>query len=129
MQNVNTHMLPALAIVTPLHAIDPNGALCREENDRAMQAHRAREDAARAQGLARVQSLNAALDRLESPKRPTYGALELMERQGGSFAASLACTYRLADAANQSKLADVFGDMFSRYSANAAMLKLNGDRA
>ncbi|WP_176025949.1 hypothetical protein [Robbsia andropogonis] len=111
----------ALAAFAPAQVfdIDPNRAACREENQRQMEARAMRESAARAQ---------AAMDRLESACRPTYGALELMKRQTGSFAASLAQTYTLADSTNQEKLVALFGDMFARYSANAAMV-FSGDAA
>jgi len=111
----------ALAGFAPRQYYDmtPNGEACREENRHQQEARAMRESAARAQ---------AAIDRLESASRPTYGALELMKRQTGSFAASLAQTYTLADSTNQEKLVALFGDMFARYSANAAMV-FSGDAA
>ena len=67
---------------------------------------------------------DAAIDRIESGVRPTYGALELMRRIRGSSSEALAALYVLSDAEAQQALADapVFSARFAQANRNAAMV-------
>jgi hypothetical protein len=47
---------------------------------------------------------------------PTHAALDLMERQGGSFARAIAQAYYCADTHNRYRLIAAFGDLFVRYN-------------
>ena len=46
-------------------------------------------------------------------------AVDLMEREGGSFASNLATTFRYADNDNRQKLINAFGDLFREYARRA----------
>lgn len=60
---------------------------------------------------------------LMSPdERATWNhqAAQLMERQGGGFAAALAGAYFRADLGNQARILQAFGDLFAEYRDQAA---------
>lgn len=51
--------------------------------------------------------------------------LELMERIGGGFAGALAIAWSRADAANQVRLMDAFGDLYADYARKLRLV--NGE--
>ena len=61
-----------------------------------------------------------ALMTLDERATWNHRAAQLMERQGGGFAAALAGAYFRADLANQARILQAFGELFAEYRDQAA---------
>ncbi len=59
---------------------------------------------------------------MSADERATWNhrAAQLMERQGGGFAAALAGAYFRADLGNQARILQAFGELFAEYRDQAA---------
>jgi len=61
-----------------------------------------------------------ALMTLDERATWNHRAAQLMERQGGGFAAALAGAYFRADLGNQARILQAFGELFAEYRDQAA---------